>query len=315
MNLLPVAPAHQLAVQPDEHRWLIEGLWGEQSVGLIGGEPKSFKSFLALDIAVAVASGKPCLRRFAVPRPGRVLLFAAEDAPHVVRRRLEGITHVSGVALAQTDIQVITAPYLWLDDGDHVARLYRTVENLRPRLLVLDPFVRLHNRDENASSAIAPLLALLRELQRDYHVSVIVVHHAKKASARLRAGQALRGTSEFHAWGDSMLYLRRHADTLTIFAEHRAAVGIGPLHLRLRTDGDALALEIIDSQPMTASQEPASPSDRLHAILAAAAAPLGFSELQKQCRLRKATLCQTLAELTRLGQVIKTPQGYALPNM
>jgi hypothetical protein len=314
MNLLPVAPAHQLAAQPEEHRWLIEGLWGEQSVGLIGGEPKSFKSFLALDIAVAVASGRPCLRRFAVPRPGRVLLFAAEDAPHIVRRRLEGITHVSGVALEQTDIQVITAPYLWLDDGDHVARLYRTVEALRPRLLVLDPFVRLHNRDENASSAIAPLLALLRELQRDYHVAVVLVHHSKKASARLRAGQALRGTSEFHAWGDSMLYLRRNGDTLTMFAEHRAAVGVGPLNLQLRAEGNALALELIETRPLAESQDSVSPSDRIHAILAAAAAPLGLSELQLRCRLRKATLCQTLAELTRLGDIIKTPQGYALPN-
>ena len=156
MQLLPVEPAHRLGTQPQENRWLIDGLWGEESVGVIGAEPKSFKSFLALDMAVAVASGAPCLRRFAVPRPGRVLLFAAEDAPHVVRQRLEGIAHVSGVALHDIDIQVITAPYLWLDDSDHVERLYHTVKTLRPRLLVLDPFVRLRGRDENASSAIAP---------------------------------------------------------------------------------------------------------------------------------------------------------------
>jgi AAA domain len=48
-------------------------------------------SFLALDLAVAVAAGVPCLRRFAVPDPGRVLLYAAEDAHPIVRRRLEAI--------------------------------------------------------------------------------------------------------------------------------------------------------------------------------------------------------------------------------
>jgi hypothetical protein len=37
-----------------------------------------------LDLAVAVASGTACLRRFPVARPGRVLMFAAEDALHVV---------------------------------------------------------------------------------------------------------------------------------------------------------------------------------------------------------------------------------------
>lgn len=61
MNTLPVVPAHQLAAICDEQRWLIDQLWAEQAVGVIGGEPKSNKSFLALDMAVAVASGAPCL--------------------------------------------------------------------------------------------------------------------------------------------------------------------------------------------------------------------------------------------------------------
>ena len=68
----------------------VDSVSTEGELRLIGGEPKTFKSFLALDMAVAVASGKPCLRQFAVSRPGRVLLFAAEDPQHVVRQRLEG---------------------------------------------------------------------------------------------------------------------------------------------------------------------------------------------------------------------------------
>ena len=87
MSLLPVEPAYRLAERSEEHRWLVTGLWSEQAVGIVGGEPKCCKSFLALDLAVAVAAGVPCLRRFAVPRAGRVLLFAAEDALHIVRRR------------------------------------------------------------------------------------------------------------------------------------------------------------------------------------------------------------------------------------
>ena len=69
-----------LAKHAEEQRWLVTSLWSEEAVGIIGGEPKCCKSFLALDLAVAVAAGTPCLRRFAVPRPGRVLLYAAEDA-------------------------------------------------------------------------------------------------------------------------------------------------------------------------------------------------------------------------------------------
>ena len=205
MSLLPVEQAYNLASRPEDHCWLVEGLWSEQAVGLIGGEPKTCKSFLALHLAVAVASGTPCLRQFAVPRPGRVLLFAAEDPLHVVRKRLEGICSVASVALKELDVHVITAPRLRLDLHDDVHSLDRTVAALRPRLLVLDPFVRLHRRDENASADVAPLLDLLRQLQRKYELAVVLVHHAKKGGAS-RGGQALRGSSEFHAW----LYVEHH---------------------------------------------------------------------------------------------------------
>jgi RecA-family ATPase len=107
MNLLPVQPAYALAVQPPERRWLIEDLWGARAVGIVGGEPKCGKSFLALDVAVAVASGAPCLRRFRPAQTGRVLLFAAEDALHLVRSRLAGIARAAGVALDRLDIQVM----------------------------------------------------------------------------------------------------------------------------------------------------------------------------------------------------------------
>lgn len=52
-----------------------------------------------------------------------------------------------------------------------------------------------------------------------------------KGGAKMRAGQALRGSSEFHAWGDSNLYLRRHGEQLTLTVEHRAAAAISAVSL------------------------------------------------------------------------------------
>jgi RecA-family ATPase len=237
MSLLPVEPAYRLADRAEESRWLVTGLWGEQAVGIVGGEPKCCKSFLALDLAVAVAAGTPCLRRFAVPHPGRVLLYAAEDALDIVRRRLEGICAAAGLRLADLDVQVITAPSVRLDVDLDRRSLAETVAELQPRLLILDPFVRLHRIDENASGEVAPLLAYLRELQRRHAVAVLVVHHAKKGAGRARAGQALRGSSEFHAWGDSNLYLRRDGDDLSLSVEHRAAPSIPGMSLQLAQRG------------------------------------------------------------------------------
>jgi AAA domain len=311
MSLLPVEPAYRLAERASEQRWLVTGLWSEQAVGIVGGEPKCCKSFLALDLAVAVAAGIPCLRRFVVPQAGRVLLYAAEDALHIVRRRLEGICAAVGVSLADLDIQVITSPSVRLDLDADRRSLAETVASLQPRLLILDPFVRLHRIDENASGEVAPLLAYLRELQRRHAVAVIVVHHAKKGAARARAGQALRGSSEFHAWGDSNLYLRRDRDDLSLSVEHRAAPSMPTVTLELAQRGKGLALEVAERRK-SAPPAPTSLDERITSALQDANRTLPFAELRALCRVRNATLYERLAALTADGRLVRSGDGYHL---
>ena len=135
----PTRAPIELEDRPPERQWLVDTLWGEQAVGILGGQPKCGKSILALDLAVAVAAGIPCLRRFAPARPGPVLMFAAEDDGHLVRKRLQGIAKVAGARFETLDIAVIDVPKLRLDDLDHRDRLQQTVERIAPRLLILDP--------------------------------------------------------------------------------------------------------------------------------------------------------------------------------
>lgn len=314
-TLLPVTRAADLADVPTERRWLVEDLWGDEAVGIVGGEPKCCKSFLALDLAVAVASGAPCIRRFPVVRTGRVLLFAAEDALHIVRQRLAGIARAAGRALADLDIQVITAPSVRLDVERDCHALAETVAKLRPRLLILDPFVRLHRIDENMSGEVAPLLAYLRELQRRHHLAVVLVHHARKGGGKMRAGQALRGSSEFHAWGDSNLYLRRHGDQLALSVEHRAAASISSVSLRLDTAGDAVALTAID--PVPAALVAPAPAElaidqRILAELEIADTPVSATALRKRCHIRNATLQVALAALVADGRLRRERTGYVV---
>lgn len=313
---LPVRRAQDLDAQAPEHHWLIEELWATEAVGIVGGEPKCGKSFLALDLAVAVASGAPCLRRFRAARTGRVLLFAAEDALHVVRARLVGIARAAGVAFDTLDIQVITAPTVRLDLPEDQDRLRATVALLRPTLLVLDPFVRLHRIDENTAAEVAPVLAYLRDLERHFHTAVLLVHHARKGAAHARAGQALRGSSELHAWGDSNLYLRRRGDTLCLAIEHRAAPSRDGLVIELRAEGDALALHVIDNPPI-ADHVSAPPmaralAARVEQALAESATPLTRRALRRLCRSRASTLGPVLARLLAAGRIMRTPEGYRL---
>lgn len=313
MTALPVRLAHELEARPEEQRWLIEGLWSAEAVGIVGGEPKCCKSFLALDMAVAVASGTPCLRRFPAVRRGRVLLFAAEDSACVVRQRLAGIAAAAGIALEALDIHVIVAPVVRLDVQLDQQRLEQTVSALRPVLLVLDPFVRLHRVDENVSAEVAPLLDFLRGLQRRHQLAVVLVHHARKGAAHLRAGQALRGSSELHAWGDSNLYLRRNADDeLSLTVEHRAAASASGLRLALSDDGDALALHVVDTAAVPPTIPLLLPIERVERILAEASSPMTQRQIRDLAKIRAATVSDALTALVTDGRVTREAGRYRL---
>ncbi len=181
----------------------------------------------------------------------------------------------------------------------------------RLKFLSADPFVRLHGIDENASGEVAPLLAYLRTLQRQHQLAVLVVHHARKSAGRMRAGQALRGSSEFHAWGDSNLYLRRSGGELNLTVEHRAAPSPPTIGLALAQRSDALALEIIQSiAPPPAA--PISIDERITAAITEANRPLPIGELRTLCRVRNGTLYERLTALTDAGQIVRGPEGYRL---
>jgi hypothetical protein len=312
----PVEHAYRLQQLPEAQQWLIEGLWGHEAVGIIGGEPKCCKSFLALGMAVALASGRPCLGHFAVPRTGSVLLFAAEDALHIVRRRLDGICAHHGVELAALDLWAITAPVIRLDHRDDQRRLEDTIAQHEPRLLILDPFVRLHRIDENLSAAVAPLLAFLRELQRRHQCAVALVHHARKGGAS-RAGQALRGSSELHAWGDSNLYLRRRGEHLSLTIEHRAQPSQAGIPLELRHSGNAAAVVVTDvappaDAPSSFRSAERSDRDRVLAALNTLETPMRLRQLRAACRMRAASLTAVLRELVAAGVIARAPNGWTL---
>jgi len=278
-----------------------------EAVGILGGEPKCCKSFLALDMAVSVASGAPCLRQFAVSRTGPVLLFPAEDSLSVVRERLEGICRASGTRIEELPIYVITAPRLLLDVPQDRQRLRATVEAIRPALLVLDPFIRLHRADENASKEVAPLLGYLRELQREFETAVLLVHHARKGSGKGRPGQALRGSSDLHGWGDSNLYLRRVRDRLVLLSEHRAAPASPAVSLELVTTDAATTHLGVVSEPQSDRQ-----SNLQEQVLACLVQGEAFTraKLRDVLSVQNQRLGEALETLERAGKIRRSPAGW-----
>jgi hypothetical protein len=308
-ELLPVRPAAAIEAEPQHSGWLIEGLWTRQGVGLIGGAPKCCKTWLALDLAVSVASGTPALGRFSVRERGPVLFYGAEDQAVHLRLRIEAIAAARGLGLIGLELGLILCPSLRLDQERDRARLAATLAHHRPRLLILDPLVRLHRIDENSANEMAALLAELRVLQRRYQLALVLVHHLRKQSGPAD-GQALRGSGDLHAWGDSNLFLRRRQQQLVLTAEHRTAPAPPPYVLDLAA-GETPHLRVLD--PETDIPEPtAELADRILAALARADGPLSRDALRHTLGIRNATLGEILARLRAERRIERQDGGFVL---
>ena len=140
----------------------------------------------------------------------------------------------------------------------------------------------------------------------------MLVHHARKDSQSSRPGQALRGSSELHGWGDSNLYMRRKGSQLTLSTEHRAAPSQDHIPLQLTQSGSVVALTGRGPLPGP-SPRPLPPRPN------GCARPwpnsrnrIPVQQLQKLCGIRTAKVCSALAELTAQGEVIRDARGYQL---
>jgi RecA-family ATPase len=307
-QVLPVVRVGEIRTEDNAQRWLVEGLWGASSVGVIGGAPKCAKTWLGLDMALSVATGTACLGKYAVPEPGPVLVYLAEDALPIVRERVQGMTRHRGLELAGVEIHVITAPVLRLDRDRDRARLWETAKRLRPRLLLLDPLVRLHGVDENNAGEVAELLAYFRSLQRQLDLSVLLVHHTRKnAAGGASAGQGLRGSGDIHAFGDSNLYLRRTREHLVLSSEHRAAPASASVYLELiATNAATTHLEVI------AELEDGKRRSLEEQVLDQLTASAVFTraKLRDSLGVKNERLGEALESLERAGRLCRTPAGW-----
>jgi hypothetical protein len=307
-TMLPVCRANALQIQPAEHSWLIESLWAKSAVGIIGGPPKCCKSWLGLDMAVSVASGTPCLNCFAVPGKGPTLIFLAEDAIGAVRARIQAICDHRKFNIDQLELYVITASALRLDLAADQRRLKHTLDDLRPRLLLLDPLVRLHRLDENSAADISNLLGYIREIQRTYDTAVVLVHHSSKKH-RAQPGQALRGSSDLHAFGDSNAYLTRRNHKIMLTVEHRAAKAPEPFEMQLvsRSDGSATHLQIVSC---VGENSAASLTERILVLLTHTDKPLPAKTMREHLRVNNQRLAQTLDDLNKQRRIVRTSKGW-----
>jgi hypothetical protein len=201
---------------------------------------------------------------------------------------------------------VITAPSVRLDLSDDQRRLDETVRSHAPRLLLLDPFVRLHRINENQAGDVAAVLGYLRELQRAHELAVVVVHHARK-NGTTTGGQSLRGSGDFFAWVDTALSLRWQRQQLLLSAEHRAARAPAPVPLALVGTEHDLHLSIVAGE---AKRDPQAThtnidSDLLAALDRAGQGGLPRNSLREILHVRNERLGEALTRLAASGRIVR----------
>lgn len=211
-----------LAQRIKKPEWLIEGIWQDKSHGIVAGEPKTYKSVLTTDIAVAVASGAPVLGKFPVVNPGPVLIVQEENHPYLVQDRLRKMANSAGlldgkVKRTNKGIKVTFPPALPirflnqygfnLTDESHRKVIEREIKNFNPVLVIFDPmYLMLGGVDENSAKDLRPILNWLIKIRYKYNTGVMMVHHWNKGGTSSRGGQRMLGSATLHAWVESALY-------------------------------------------------------------------------------------------------------------
>jgi len=211
-----------------------------------------------------------------------------------------------GLDLETVPIDVITAPTLRLDRDPHRTRFFETAKRLRPRLIILDPLVRLHGIDENHATEVSGLLAYFRSLQRQLDLSVVLVHHTRK-NASGGAGQGLRGSSDIHAFGDSNLYLNRTRDRLVLSSEHRAAPASPSVYLELdATDAETIHLKVVAE---LRDEKKRNLQEQVLTLLVQEAV-FTRAKLRDTLSVKNERLGQTLESLEQAGRIRHTSAGW-----
>jgi hypothetical protein len=246
----------------EEPRWMIEGVWTQGSHGILGGEPKTSKTTLALGIAMSVASGRSLFgdSDYRVRSGGPVVFVQEENAPWMMQDRMAKIAALLGIG---GDVVMRKAPSgglgkevyeirfpedipmrllnnygLDLTLEHHREAIWRECERTKPRLVVLDPMYMLFaGLNFDKAHELAPYLKWLLALSTEFKCSVCLIHHFRKAQPgnNTRPGQRLMGNATLHGFIDSALYAEqipaddRRRSTSTMFTRvHREFRAIEP---------------------------------------------------------------------------------------
>lgn len=231
-------------------KWLVPGVLTEGSLAAIYGAPESGKSFLAVDMSMAIAGGIDWHGRQV--EHGGVLYIAAEGAPGLGKRfrawKMDRCAQGRkfDLHLMRDDLNLAAEK-----DGGVRAFVEAVTEGLGPlRLVVIDTLNQTAaGADENSAKDMGRYIASMKRLRDATGATVVVVHHSgKDLSKGMRGSTALLGAM------DTTVEVERDNDGRSIrvtVKKQKDAEREPPMRFNMEKVGDSLVLRptvMVDAQ-------------------------------------------------------------------
>lgn len=190
--------------------WLLEGLIAADGYGVLGAEKKAGKTWMATDLAVAVASGGAWLGWRTCTTPGRVLYFAGEGGARKITRRGRAVAHHYGRCWDDLDIWISErVPHL--ADLIHVEALTQEVADHIPKLVIIDPsYLALAGARMSALNEMGALLEAAQHACQAVGAVLLVVAHWNKTGTGV--GVERFSGAGFAEWGRFLISAAREGD-------------------------------------------------------------------------------------------------------
>lgn len=215
---LKIYRGSELQYSQTQSRWLLQSLLPASSCVFLIAEPKVGKSFCALSMGLAVASGKSCFGNVMTMETGAVVHLAAEDAACIVGERLSGIAKAMNCSDKDlTNIHIVDRSNdVFLDDPDSFERFRQALLEIRPKLVTLDPFAQLLSRThESSAKQMTEVLRRVRKLQMELDCTILICHHTKKQSSDGSINSKSRGSSHISSFWDGVLLAEKSFNGIT----------------------------------------------------------------------------------------------------
>lgn len=187
----------------------------EQSLNMLYAQRGVGKTWLALELAYAVATGGTALGRWAAPQPRKVLYIDGEMCASDLQARLRAVAGGSPSPAPAGFFSLITPdmhgegglPDIASPEGQ--AEWNATIAQCGAELIVLDNLACLRKSGkENDSDSVRPIQSWLLSLKRQGK-SVLLVHHAGKGGLAKGSEVTSRGSSALEDTLDVVIQLRR----------------------------------------------------------------------------------------------------------